>query len=437
MVADLAQPLVRLLPMALNDCFAITDRLLSLDEALAFIGDRVTAVTGTETVPLRAARGRILAEPVTALVTQPSFANSAMDGFAARFADLSADGPTSLPVIARIAAGHPLKHVVDPGQAVEIFTGAPLPEGVDTVIMVEDCTLETAADGSRRVTVPAGLKKGNFVRPAGEDFSQGTPVLPAGLRLRPQDVAMAAAAGHAYLTVRKRLRVGVFSTGDEVIEPGSPLGPAQIYGSNRYGQMAIAEAWGHEVVDLGHLPDDHDAITRALAEASQTHDAILTSGGVSLGGEDHVKNAVEANGELFLWRLALKPGKPVALGTIGNAAFIGLPGYPVSALVTLMVVGRAVLDRLAGASALPPMPTPVMVRAGFTMKKNHPRRMFMRGSLTMAGDGTQVLQPYRTQESSVLSSLVDTGGLIDIPAESTGIAEGDLLPFLSYESLLR
>lgn len=423
--------------MALNDCFAIPDRLMSLDEALAFIAERVSAVTGTESVALTAARSRILAEAVPALVTQPSFANSAMDGFAARFADLAPDAATTLPVFARIAAGHPLGHAVPPGQAVEIFTGAPVPDGVDTVAMIEDCTVDTAADGSRTVTFPAGLTQGNFVRPAGEDFRQGAEVLPAGLRLRPQDVAMAAAAGHPRLTVRKRLRVGVFSTGDEVIEPGNPLGPAQIYGSNRYGQMAVVEAWGHDVVDLGHLPDNREIITRALAEASETHDAILTSGGVSLGGEDHVKDAVEAHGELFLWRLALKPGKPVALGRIGKAAFIGLPGYPVSALVTLMVVGRAVLDRLAGASALPPMPAPVMVRAGFTMKKNHPRRMFMRGSLVLTDDGTQVARPYRTQESSVLSSLVDTGGLIDIPAEMTTITEGDLVPFLSYESLLR
>jgi molybdopterin molybdotransferase len=216
--------------MPLNDCFAVSDRLLPLSEALEFIADRVAPVVGTEVLPLAGCRGRVLATDVAARATLPPTPCSAMDGFAVRHADLADDGPTTLPLAARIAAGHPLTAPPPPGTAVEVFTGAPLPDGFDTVVMIEDCTV---ADG--RVTLPGGLKPSNHVRPAGEDYTADARVLTAGKRLRPQDIALAAGAGHAALTVFRRLRVGVFSTGDEVVEPGSVLGPGQIYDSNRHG----------------------------------------------------------------------------------------------------------------------------------------------------------------------------------------------------------
>ena len=415
----------------INDCFAVGDRLMSLEEAFALIAERIQPVTATETLPLRQCLGRVLAEPVRAPFNQPPFANAAMDGFAARFADLAAAGPTSLPIVGRIAAGHPAQAAFPAGGAVEIFTGAPMPAGFDTVAMVEDCHVDAG-----RVTLPAGLTARNFVHPVGEDFSTDDVLLQPGSRLRPQDLAMAATAGRPALAVREKLRVGVFSTGDEIIEPGLPLAAGQIYGGNRYGQMAVLEAWGFEVTDLGHIPDDARATREAFAEAAETLHAVVTSGGVSLGGEDHVRAAVEHLGRLHLWRLAVKPGKPVALGHIGNAAFVGLPGYPVSAIVTLLVAGRAVLHRLSGALAAPPLPPPLLLPAGFAFSKNHRRRQFLRGSIETV-DRRQQVVAYRSQDSAVLSSLVRSGGLIDVGADAMTIAPGDLIPFLPYESLLQ
>ena len=415
----------------INDCFAVGDRLISLEQAFALIAERIVPLTATESLPLRHCPGRVLAEAVTAPFNQPPFANAAMDGFALRSADLAAAGPTRLPIVGRIAAGHPASTAFAVGGAVEIFTGAPMPAGFDTVTMIEDCRVE---DG--QVTLPAGLAAGNFVHPVGEDFSTGEVLLEPGGRLRPQDLAMAASAGKGELTVRRKLRVGVFSTGDEVVEPGQPLAPGQIYGGNRYGQMAVLEAWGFEVADLGHLPDDPRATREAFAKAAESQHAVVTSGGVSLGGEDHVRAVVEQLGELHLWRIALKPGKPVALGRIGGAAFVGLPGYPVSAIVTLLVVGRAVLHRLSGATATPPLPQAVLAPSGFSFTKNHRRRQFLRGSLGTV-DGRQSVVAYPTQDSAVLSSLVRSGGLIDVGAEVTAIAPGDPIPFLPYESLLQ
>ncbi|MFA7431361.1 MAG: gephyrin-like molybdotransferase Glp [Rhodospirillaceae bacterium] len=416
--------------MPLNDCFAVSDRLMPLSEALEFIAERVFPVAGTEVLPLAVCRGRVLAADVAARATLPPTPCSAMDGFAVRHADLSSDGTTTLPLAARIAAGHPLAAPPPAGTAVELFTGAPLPDGFDTVAMIEDCT---TAEGY--VTLPAGLKTNDHVRPAGEDYTAGARVLSAGKRLRPQDIALAAGAGHAALTVYRPLRVGVFSTGDEVVEPGGTLGPGQIYDSNRHGQIALVEAFGAEATDLGHLPDDVDAIAAALAEAAPRFDALVTSGGVSMGGEDHVRPAVLRHGELHLWRVKVKPGKPVALGRVGDTAFIGLPGYPVSALVMLMLLGRPVLKRLMGATADALLPTPLPVRAGFAFKKGHERQTFLRASLVPAADGGLEAVPYPTQQSGVLASLSDSDGLIDIAADRRTVAPGDWLPYYSYDAL--
>jgi len=418
--------------MALNECFDIEDRLLTLDEAHALIAARIQPVEETETLPLSQALGRVLAEDVVAPFAQPSSPNSAMDGFAVCFADLLPGQPTRLWIGERIAAGHP-RPAPPPGQAAEIFTGAPLPAPLDTVAMVEDCPVENGF-----VTLPPGLKRGNHVRPAGEDFTAGAVVLRAGRRLLPPDIAMAAAVGRASLPLRRRLKVGVFSTGDEVVEPGGILGEGQLYGSNRPGQLAMVTAWGHEAVDLGHLPDQRDATAAAFLAASGTVDAILSSGGVSMGGEDHVRDAVLAlGGELHLWRIALKPGKPVVLGRVGQAAFIGLPGYPVSALVTMMLVARVVLNRLSGASLLPPLPPAFALPAGEAIKKKHNRRTFLRASLRLdAAIGTLSVVPYSSQDSGVISSLVETDGLIDLAADNQGVAKGELVSFRPYGGLM-
>lgn len=419
----------------LNDCFKSPESLLRLDDALEMLADRLFPVVGTETVPLAAALGRVLARPVAATVDNPRFDNAAMDGFCLRAADLSADVPTDLPVRGRIAAGCAEHATLPPGAAARIFTGAPLPEGADAVVMQEDCSVYPSLDAPERVTVPAGIDAGNFVRHAGDDFATGATVVTPGRRLRPQDIAMAAAAGHATVTVFKRLKAGVLSTGDEIVEPGHPLGTAQIYGSNRYGLMAALAALGADVTDLGHLPDRRDITETALARAGGTQDVIVTSGGVSVGGEDHVVNAVRAIGEVHVWRMAVKPGKPTTLGTVGSAAFIGLPGYPVSSLATFMMVARPVVLRLSGALGEPMFPEAYPLPAGFSFAKKHRRRQFVRARIDRSG-GSPVVRLFRSQEPHVLSSMVESDGLVDLREDCTGIAEGDTVHFIPYSSIL-
>jgi molybdopterin molybdotransferase len=421
--------------MSLDNAFQAPEWTLSLNEALASVLGRISPVCDAQPLPLTGCVGRILAEDVVSGVDQPPFANSAMDGFACRYADLEADRPVRLPVAGRVAAGHPISSPVPLGAAVEIFTGAPMPKDLDTVVMVEETRREDA-NGQSFVTLPKAGRQGQHVRPAGEDFKKGSVILRAGTKLRAQHVAMAAAAGLTELSMRKRLRVGVFSTGDEVVEPGQALGQGQIYGSNRYGQLAQIAAWGYEPVDLGHLPDDLDLTIKAFADAGRSVDVVLSSGGVSVGGEDHVRAAIEKLGELHLWRLKLKPGKPVALGRVGDAAFIGLPGNPVSALVTLLLVGRPVLLRLAGAMPVETLPQALLVRSGFSFRKKDDRRQFLRAHLGIdAADGQPIVTLFASQESGVLSSMAATQGLVDVAENRLAIEPGEMVPFLSYDSL--
>ncbi|MGC2856038.1 gephyrin-like molybdotransferase Glp [Novispirillum sp. DQ9] len=414
----------------LNDCFKAPDSLIRLDEVLGLLDARLTPVVGTETVPLAEAAGRVLAEDVVADNTVPPFPSAAMDGFAFRAADLAGSGETALRITARIAAGHPHKGAFGPGEAARIFTGAPVPADLDTVVMEEDVRVDGAT-----VFLPEGLTRGTFVRPAGEDFFTGATVLTAGRRLRPQDVAMAGAAGRGELTVFRRLRVAVFATGDELVEPGRRLPEGAVYCSNRFGLVAAARALGCEVEDLGTLPDRVGDVRDALDAASRSHDLLITSGGVSIGGEDHVRAVVESLGAVHLWRMAIKPGKPTALGSVGPAAFVGLPGYPVSSMVIFMIVARPVILRLSGATAEPLLPPRLKVRAGFSFTKKHKRRQFLRAALRVAEDGQPEVVGWPSQEPSVLSSLVGTDGLIDFAEDATAIAPGDMVDFLLYQQV--
>ncbi len=418
--------------MSINDCFVAPDKLVSLDDALALLAARLNPVTETEELPLADCSGRVLASDLVARVTVPPFMNAAMDGFAYRRADVP--GATDLRVADRVAAGHPSTHRFGAGEAARIFTGAPMPEGLDTVAMQEDCIVETR-DGTEFVRVPAMLASGANIHHAGLDFSVGQTVVEAGRRLRPQDVGIAAAAGHARLRVHRPLRVAVFSTGDEVVEPGEPLRPGAIYSSNRHALMALAGRLGCAVEDLGNLPDDLDVTARALAEASQRVDLLITTGGVSVGGEDHVRAAVERNGEIHLWRMLIKPGKPTALGRVGPAAFVGLPGYPVSAQVMFMIFARPVIHRLSGAVAEPVSPWRFKVASASSYTKNTARREFVRAKLETGADGAPQARLYRAQDSNVISSLVETDGLVDLREETKRIAPGMPVDFIPYSAL--
>ena len=412
-----------------DDCFAFGGPMMSVDEAVGIITSRVAAVKERETVALGEADGRVLACDVAAPLPLPPFTNSAVDGYAVQSRDLPQAKERAFPVTGRVAAGASAK-AAQPGQAVRIFTGAPMPDGTDTVFMQEDVRIDEAG----HVVLPAGLKPGANVRPAGEDVPQGRVALKAGQRLRPQDVALAAAFGLTQIEVVRRLRVAVFSTGDELASPGAPIAAAQLFDSNRFMLMAMLKRLGCEVSDLGILRDERAPLANALKQVAARHDLILTTGGVSTGEEDHVKAGVESAGTLVLWRMAIKPGRPVAMGIIGGTPFIGLPGNPVASFVTFVNVVRPTVLALSGAIATPPDPMPV--RSAFSYRKKSGRREYVRVNLRKAPDGALEAVKFPREGAGLLSSLVDTDGLVELGETVTGVEPGETVGFLGYASLL-
>jgi molybdopterin molybdotransferase len=305
-----------------------------------------------------------------------------------------------------------------------------MPDGADTVFMQEDVRLDEAG----RVVVPPGLKAGANVRPAGEDIPSGTAALPAGRRLRPQDIALAAAFGLTQIRVRRRIRVAVFSTGNELVSPGAPRAAAQLFDSNRFMLMAMLRRLACEVSDLGILRDDRAPLAASLKQAAAAHDLILTSGGVSTGEEDHVKAGVESVGTLVLWRMAIKPGRPVAMGIIGGTPFIGLPGNPVASFVTFVHVVRPTVLALAGAA--PQVLAPMPVRAAFSYKKKIARREYVRVNLRQDADGVLEAVKFPREGAGLLSSLVETDGLVELGEDVSTVEPGQIVGFLGYANLM-
>ena len=420
-----------------DDCFAFSGPLLPLQDMERLISERIEPVKDTETLPLRRARGRVTAADVIAPVDLPPFDNSAVDGYAVRHADLAINDDTKLAIAGRLTAGANADVALVPGQAIRIFTGAAMPAGADTVFMQEDVTL----DGGN-VIVPKGLSVGSNRRLAGEDVPAGRLVLPAGTVLEAQHIALLAALGLTEIIVRRRLKVAIFSTGDEVVEPGSTRGRAAIYDANRYLLSALLERLGAVVTDLGILADAPDELARALARAAAGHDLVVTSGGVSTGEADHVRGAVEKIGSLVFWRVAIKPGRPVAMGVIrandgaaqSGAAFIGLPGNPVAVFVTFVRVVKPLLLRLGGARPQRLMPLPV--RAAFAYKKKKDRREYVRVALRVAADGEVEAVKHPQDGAGILTSLTETDGLLEFAEEVTAIKPGDRVGFLSYAALM-
>jgi molybdopterin molybdotransferase len=411
-----------------DGCFAFGGKLLPLAEALSLLVERTKPVPNTETVSLRQARNRILAEDVVALRSVPPTDNAAVDGYAVRFEDLAANGETRLDLVGRAAAGHSFGGEIASGQAVRIFTGASMPTGADTVLMQEDCRADAQA-----VTIPAGIKRGANLRRAGEDVESGSVVMSRGRRLRPQDLGLAAAVGRQTLTVYRTLRAAVFSTGDELHEPAADLPPGRICDANRYALTALLEGLGVAVTDLGILGDRLETIRDALDGASESHDLVVTSGGMSVGEEDHVKAAVEALGRLHFWQIAIKPGRPVGLGQVNGVPFIGLPGNPVAMVVTFLRIARPMILRLAGCVDV--TPHVFRVPADFAMTKKAGRREWIRAQLAAAAGGGLVAKRFPRQGSGILSSLVDADGLIEIPEDITEIAPGTLVDFLPFSEV--
>ncbi|WP_197507337.1 gephyrin-like molybdotransferase Glp [Mitsuaria sp. 7] len=414
--------------------------MMPMEEALERLLSQVTSLGRTESVTTPLARGRVLAQDLVSPLDVPPYDNSAMDGYAMRAADVAALGGEGavLPVSQRVAAGS-VPQPLQPGTAARIFTGATVPEGADSVLMQEQCeAIADAADstGATRslgqVRIHGPLTVGLHIRRRGEDLRVGQPVLSAGMRLNAASLGLAATAGAAALTVAARPRVALFSTGDELVLPGQPLGPGQIYNSNRTTLHALLLAMGCEVRDLGIVPDSLEATRAALREASKDADLILSSGGVSVGEEDHLKPALEHEGRLDLWQIAIKPGKPLAFGEVtstgGRTWFIGLPGNPVSSFVTFLLFVRPVLLRMQGATQLTPRALPLP--AEFTWTKADKRREFLRAKLSDAGG----LQLFGNQSSGVMSSAAWADGLIDLPPGAT-VAPGQVLRFIPFNEL--
>lgn len=386
-------------------------------DALALIRGRLPVSAGVERVVLGNAPGRILAEDVVAPLSLPPFDNSAVDGYAFRLDD----GMSGLlPVAARVPAGAPVP-AVPPGSAVRIFTGAPLPPGADTVAMQEDVRVEGGA-----VRLPGGLARGANCRREGEDVKAGSLALPAGRRLGARDIALAAALGLRELPVRHRLRVGLFSTGDEVTATGDGLAPSGIHDANGPMLAALLARWGAVPLPLGILRDDPVNVRERLAEAASGCDVIVTSGGVSVGEEDHVRAAVGQAGGIALWRLAIKPGRPLAFGDVAGTPFVGLPGNPSAAYVTALAILLPVLSQLGGGAEEAPLP---LVRSGFTMTKRLGRREYLRVCLRPGDDGLSVAS---LAPNGALFGLAASDGFAELHEDCEAIRPGDLLPFRAH-----
>lgn len=396
--------------------------MIPLEQALERLLAKAVPVTGIETLAAFDALGRVLAEPVVSPVDVPPADNAEMDGYAVRSTELQ-HLPATLAVSQRITAGMAAAPLAS-GSAARIFTGAPLPDGADAVVMQEEVE---AADG--RATFRSPARPGQWIRRRGLDIAAGSAVLAAGTRLRPPELGLAASVGRATLPVRRRVRVAVLCTGDELVAPGQPLREGQIYNSNRYLLRGLLASLGCEVADLGQVADDAALTRRAFVQASEGTDLIVSSGGVSVGEADHVRAAVQAEGGIDHWQVAIKPGKPLAFGRVRDVPFIGLPGNPVSSLVTFLLLARPFILRLQGAADV--LPSPVGVPAGFEIARTGARREFMRVRIGAGG----ALEPYRTQNSAVLTSASWAHGLADVAA-GRSVARGDLLPYLPFSELL-
>lgn len=401
--------------------------LKPLADALAELLAHATPLADFESVSTFDADGHVLAQDLVSALQVPSLDNSAMDGYAMRAADVPAAG-TVLPVSQRVAAGA-VGQPLAAGTAARIFTGAPVPEGADVVVMQEECAVQD--DGTVRIN--AAVQWGQNIRRAGEDIALGSTIIAAGTRLTPAELGLAASIGCAQLQVAKRPRVALFSTGDELVMPGDVapqnLPAGSIYNSNRFFLRAMLHRLGCEVVDKGIVPDSFDATVAALQSAAADCDLVLTSGGVSVGEEDHVKPAVEALGRLDLWAIAIKPGKPFAYGKVGKAHFIGLPGNPVSSFVTFALLVRPFVLRLQGVQNVDALVVPM--RADFDWPRADKRQEFLRARINAQGG----LDRFGNQGSGVLTSVVWGDGLVDNPA-GTVIARGDMVKFMPFAQLL-
>jgi len=407
-------------------CFSNSADMLSVDEAIVALLQNVQPVTATEPLALMDAGNRVLATDITSTIDVPGFDNSAMDGYAFNSSDMERAQTEGLEITQRIPAGT-TGTALQPGSAARIFTGAPVPAGVDTVAMQEICRIE-----NNRMVLEKPVSAGANIRPRGNDIATGDTILERGSVLRAAQLGLAASVGIGSVEVYRTLKVAIFSTGDELVQPGTPLAAGQIYNSNRYQMSALLQAQGCEVIDLGTVPDTFEATRQALLEGQQQADMVMTSGGVSVGEEDHVKAALQSVGELTLWRIRMKPGKPLAFGKIGDTPFIGLPGNPVSAFVTFLLFARPYLQVMQGRTAAEPLSYPV--QAGFSYHAKH-RREYVRVRLRRDAE-ILIAESFARQGSDVMRSVAWSDGLVEV-AEDSSIEPGDTVRFLPFSEWAR
>jgi molybdopterin molybdotransferase len=412
-----------------DDCFVLDKDRLPHQEALSILRSRVHPVVGTEKVPLANAAGRFLAEPIISPRPIPAHDNAAVDGYAFASSSYDAEKGASLEVAGEATAGHPFEGAPHAGTTIRIFTGAVVPAELDTVAMQEDIRIEER-DGARWARIPPGLKAGANRRLAGEDTKAGEILVEAGTRLRPQEVASAAASGLGAVSCFARLKVAILSTGDEILRPGEPFTAGKVYDANAPMLRGLTTAAGAEAIDLGVLPDTRERVVAALSEASRAFDAIVISGGASQGQEDHVVRSIDALGKRHLWQIAIKPGRPMSFGQIGDCVVLGLPGNPVAVFVCFLMYVWPVLTRLAGGAWAEPMRYPVP--ASFTQKKKPGRREFWRARLTREGDGRLFVAKFPRDGSGLISSLREADGLIEVAENVDEVRAGEFVDFIPF-----
>ena len=410
-----------------DDCFAYDRALIPVADAQARLRAHLTAKAGTVTVTLDQAQGRYLAEPLQSPRNVPAFDNVAVDGWAVRFDPAMAQTALTWPIQpGRAAAGHPFEGTIMAGHALRVLTGAVLPTGANTVILQEECRIN-----GDHVRLPGGIKAGANCRPAGEDITAGETLFAPGHQLRPQDIGAAALMGYGSLPVFEPIKMAVFSTGDEVIEPGSPAAEGAVYDANRPMLKALLANLPVDVTDLGRLADDAQSVAQALHDAADRFDVVLTSGGASQGDEDHIARTLTQHGTLHFWRIALKPGRPMAFGQLKDTMFIGLPGNPVAAFVCFQLFAKPVLARLGGGHW--PVPKHYPVTLAHNIKKRPGRLEMVRATVSMAGD-VMLAHKIKKQGSGVLTSLVEADGLLALDHDLTDPPAGTIVPFWPFET---
>lgn len=416
----------------IDDCFLSDSDRMPHNAAIDMLKSRIAPVAGAQKVAIAEAAGRVLAEPAIARMPVPAHTNSAVDGFAFAYSAYLPQDGVLLPVAGRAAAGHPLLSSPGPDKAVRIFTGAVMPEGLDTVVMQEDCQVEDATGAPCPfVSIPPGLKRGSNVRLAGEDVAAGATLFKTGALLRPQDVAALASIGLSTVTCYRRLSVAIVSTGDEVIRPGDrPLGTGEVFDANAPMLKALAQLAGAEVEDLGVWKDDARHIQQRLMKAAEHHDVVLTSGGASKGEEDHLVDALDAIGKRHMWQIAVKPGRPMMFGQIGDTVMVGLPGNPVAVFVCFLMYVYPMLRRLSGSPW--PEPRRFSLPAAFDIEKRKTgRREFLRGFLVPSESGMAV-DKFARDGSGLITGLRMADGLIDIPEDVPAVRRGEAVSYIPF-----